>query len=260
MFLVTGCICGFTLNAVAQTAPLPAVSRADTTGFLTRSAWFLSFARINSGDPRFSWVGGGRVDIDLFGYPKGRVNLLVDEELVLGSERREFDLNHQNIILETSSSYRVGAIDVAAVFHHTSRHLVDRAADRVVAWHTVGARTVRVFPARDSVIAVSLEFDKVVQRTYVDYMWTSQFTVWFERPLRTRAHVFASGASGLVGVDRAVLNRDRQYGARVEGGVHLLAQRAGVDLFAAFERRIDGFPTSREPTSLSEIGFRLGTR
>ena len=147
MFLITGCICGFALNVVAQTAPLPAVSRADTAGFLTRSAWFLSFARMNSGDPRFSWLGGGRVDIDLFGYPKGRVNLLVDEELVLGSERREFDLNHQNIILETSSSYRVGSIDVAAVFHHTSRHLVDRAADRVVAWHTIGARTVRVFPA-----------------------------------------------------------------------------------------------------------------
>jgi hypothetical protein len=63
-----------------------------------------------------------------------------------------------------------------------------------------------------------------------------------------------------VGVDRAVLGRTPQNGSRIEGGVHLPGQRALFDLFAAHERRVDGYPTSREPSSWLEFGFRLVTR
>jgi hypothetical protein len=63
-----------------------------------------------------------------------------------------------------------------------------------------------------------------------------------------------------VGVDRPVLGRTAQNGGRIEGGVHLPGQRALFDLFAAHERRVDGYPTSREPSSWLEFGFRLVTR
>ena len=252
--------CSFASAAAAQPTPLPAISTETETGFLTRSAWFLSFAGMKSGDPRFSWVARGRLDADLFSYDKGRINLLIDDELVLGRERREFDFNHQNIILENSFSYRVASIDVAAVFHHTSRHLIDRPADRIVAWHTLGGRAVRVFAIRQSSVAVSVEYERVVQRTYVDYAWTSQFAIRVARPLHGGAHLFASGGAALVGVDRGVVGRGRQDGARVEGGVHVPARRAGIDLFGAWERRIDGYPMAREPTSWLEVGFKLGTR
>src|SRR5437588_7455364 len=97
----------------AQTAPLPGVAADRDTGFLPRTSWFLSFARLDSQDPQFSWTGKSRFDVDLVGYPAGRVNLLLDDELVLGRERRQFDLNHQNLILETSASARLASIDVA---------------------------------------------------------------------------------------------------------------------------------------------------
>jgi hypothetical protein len=57
-----------------------------------------------------------------------------------------------------------------------------------------------------------------------------------------------------------VINRGRQNGARAEGGVYFAGQRAGVDLFAAYERRVDGYPTSRQPASWLELGFRLSAR
>ena len=68
-----------------------------------------------------------------------------------------------------------------------------------------------------------------------------------------------NGAALNVGVDGTV-NRRRQTGARAEGGVYFAGQRAGVDLFAAYERRVDGYPTSRESSSWLEFGFRLVTR
>ena len=50
-----------------------------------------------------------------------------------------------------------------------------------------------------------------------------------------------------------------QTGARFEGGVHVPTPHAAADLYAAYERRVDGYPTSRQPSSWFEIGFRLGT-
>lgn len=211
-------------------------------------------------DPRFSLVQRSRADLDLFSFRKGRVNFLVDSELVMGSERRAFDLNQANVIFEASASYGLGPIDVAAVAHHVSRHVVDREFDRVPAWHTIGARAGHVFLPRQATIDISLEYGRIVQHTFVDYAWTSQLTIRLDRTIRSATHVFASGSGGFVGVDGAVLNRGRQAGGRVESGVHVVGARATADLFAAYERRVDGYPTSREPSSWMEFGFRLGAR
>jgi len=115
-----------------------------------------------------------------------------------------------------------------------------------------------VFLPRQSAIDVSLEYGRVVQHTFVDYTWTSQVTIRLDRTLWPSAHVFASGSGGLVGVERAVVNRGRQTGARAEGGVRFLRERGIVDFFSAYERRVDGHPTSRQPASWFEFGFRLG--
>jgi hypothetical protein len=259
-FLATGFLFAFVSGAFAQTAPVPGPSTGEPRGFLPRSAFFVSVAGMRTGDPRFSLVQRSRADLDLFSYRKGRVNFLIDAELVMGRERRAFDLNHANVIFETSSSYSLGPIDVAAVVHHDSRHVVDREFDRVPAWLRIGARAEHVFLIRQSTIDISLEYGRIVQHTFVDYAWTSQLTIRLDRTLPSGMHVFASGSGGFVGVDRVVLNRSRQTGARTEGGVHVVAERATVDLYAALERRVDGYPTSREPSSWLEFGFRLGAR
>ena len=246
--------------ASAQTTPVPGTSSGERTGFLSRMAFFLSVAGMQTEDPRFSLSQRSRADLDLFSYRKGRINFLVDTELVMGSERRAFDLNHANVIFETSSSYRLGPVDLAAVAHHVSRHVVDREFDRVPAWHTVGARAAHVFQTRGSTLDVNLEYGHVVQHTFVDYRWTSQMTVRLEPAPRPGAHVFASGSAGLVGVHRAVVNRGRQTGGRAEGGVQFAAERGVLDLYGAYERRVDGYPASRQPSSWFEFGFRLGAR
>jgi hypothetical protein len=260
LFLCAAYVLAFTPVAFAQTAPLPGMWTGDTDGFLSRAEFFLALAPMKSGDARFAWDQRNRVDIDLLRYPNGRVNLLVDVQLVMGRERREFDLNHQHIIMETSTSNHVGPIDVGVVFHHHSAHLVDRPSDRVVAWHTLGARGGHVFAGPQSTVAVDVEWLAAVQHTFVDYDWTSQLTVRYERTLARARRAFALGSGGFIGVDHTVPDRERQTGARAEGGVHFPVQRAAIDLFAAYERRIDGYPTSRVPSRWLEGGFRLATR
>jgi hypothetical protein len=250
----------FVRTASAQTEPRPAAVNSETTGLLTRSAFSLNLAGMQTEDPRFSLVERSRADLDLVGYGRGRVNFFIDTELVMGSERRAFDLNQANIIFEMSASYRVGAIEAAGVVHHASRHVVDREFDRVPAWHTVGARMTRVFVTPQSSVDISAEYGHIVQHTFVDYAWTSQLTLRIDRTLRPRAHLFAIASGGFVGVDRVALGRDRQHGARAEGGMRLAGDRAAFDLFAAGERRVDAYPTSHAPSSWLELGVRFGTR
>jgi hypothetical protein len=247
-------------TASAQTAALPAPNAPDDAGYLTRAAWLLSVAPMKSADPRFAWSMRNRFDVDLARYPRGRVNLFFDNEVVLGRERREFDFNHGNIMFETSASARVGGVDLAFVFHHVSRHLIDREAGRVAAWHTVAGRVERPFTIGRTAIAAAGEYHWLVQHTFVDYRWTSQVTVRAEHPFENGVRLFGTASSGVIGVDRVVADRDRQIGARAEGGVHLVGRRAGLDLFAAYERRVDGYPLGRAPVTWIEGGFRLGSR
>ena len=211
-------------------------------------------------DPRFSLVERNRADVDLAAYRRGRINFFIDTELVMGSERRAFDLNQANIIFETSASYGVGLFDIAGVVHHVSRHVVDREFDRVPAWHTIGPRIERTIVTPNSTTDIMADYGYVVQHTFVDYSVDEPAHAQGRPKGGARAHVFASGRTGWVGVDRPVLGRTPQNGSRIEGGVHLPGQRALFDLFAAHERRVDGYPTSREPSSWLEFGFRLVTR
>src|SRR6185436_16044723 len=117
-------------------------------------------------DPRFSLTQRGRADLDLFSYRKGRINFLVDTELVMGSERRAFDLNHANVIFKTSYSYRLGPLDLAAVAHHVSRHVVDREFDRVPAWHTIGPPIERTTVAPNSTTDISADYGCPAHHTF----------------------------------------------------------------------------------------------
>jgi len=256
-----------TPHASAQTAPLPAPFAEGDNGFLTRGDWLLSVAPMSSGDPRFSWSVRQRFDVDVAHYPRGRVNLFFDNEIVMGSERRSFDFNHGNTMFETSASGVLpGGVEASLVFHHVSRHLIDRPADRVVAWHTVAGRVEKPLAIGRSTVTATAEFHRVVQHTYVDYQWLSQFTGRFEQPFANHVRVFAGVSGGMVGVDPSVLddfgkplNRDRQSGGRVEAGVHLPSAKAALDLFLAYERRVDAYPLARVPLSWVEAGFRLSS-
>src|SRR5207244_13513293 len=97
--------------------------------FLSRDEFHMSvYELIGSDDPaeRFSWGSHFGGSFDVIDYVVGRASVTVDYEAVLGSELRPFDPNQANYTLEPSLSVRIGETEIAAVFHHSSRHLSAR--------------------------------------------------------------------------------------------------------------------------------------
>jgi hypothetical protein len=243
----------------AQSLP-PLGESSSSTGFLTRTDFSFLWAHFFTPDPRFAWNAVLGVDLDLVDYGAGRIRFAAEYEGVLGSERRLFDLNHENFMLEGGGSYRLGSTEVSGFFHHVSRHLTDRANASVSAWNVADARATRRFKAGTSTIEGTLAAGRVLQRNFVDYTWTSELRLAIWRPVTPAASLFARGVGRLVGVDRARLDRDRQCGARVEFGLRLNGVAGAAEIVAGYERRIDGFPTDRYRVRAFTIGFRLTSR
>jgi hypothetical protein len=242
----------------AQTPPQTSAPPAKT--FLTRSGFSFSWAGLVDGDPRFSWDALLGIDLDLADYRVGRLNFTADYEAVLGDERRAFDLNHANYTLEASASYWVHSIELAGVFHHVSRHLSDRPNPATIAWNVAEVRATRQFLLGKSIVDTQLEVGRVLQHTFVDYVWTSNLRLAIRRSLSPRAALFAGGTGGLIGVDRTRLDRGRLCGARLESGVRLNGQTGALELFVGYERRIDAYPLDRQRARWFALGFRLVSR
>lgn len=260
---VVGYVAVFLLLVCASraTAQVPPASSGASPAFFTRADFSLSWEGLQTSDPRFTWDSHVGVDLDLFAYRAARLNLTADYEAVLGSERRAFEINHENYRIEASGAYVVHSIEVAGVFHHSSRHLSDRANSAVIAWNIAVLRAGRQIAVGKAILNAQLEVGHVLQHTYVDYAWTSGLRLAIRRPLNQRAALFAAGAGGLIGVDPKKAGRtERLCGARLETGVRIRGQTADVEFFASYERRIDAYPIDRVRVRWSGIGFRFLSR
>jgi hypothetical protein len=238
---------------------------AQTTGFLTRTDWVLLWSNIAADDPRFTWQGRFALDADLADYRSGRVILTADYYAVLGGERRRWDLNQSNYRFEVAATRRTRFVELAAHFGHVSRHLVDRANPPSISWNTLGARAMThwTFGAGGrTTIDSRLQFAKAMQQAYVDYDWISDARVTLRHALASHPRVsFLADATGI-----AVRNKEEMYGrskvcgGRIEGGVRVNAERAAIEIFAGYERRIDAYPTDRFRVRMWTVGFRLVSR
>lgn len=247
--------------AHAQMPPSPPASAtAPAPGIVTRTAVGVGLAHLTAGDARFNYAARFKADLDLVDFGWGRVNLVGDYEAMFGTERRIFDLNHENYSAGISLSYRAKAAELFAVIHHVSRHLTDRENDRAVAWNSIGVAAERSIARGETHLRGRVDVGKVFQHTFNDYAWAAWLTVEARRAAARRVEIYGKGQGGLMGVDdRALVPRGRQCGARLEAGARLIGAKGGVDLYLAYERRIDGYPLSHTRARWVEVGFRVGS-
>lgn len=233
---------------------------SEGVGFLTAYRFHLSATSLQSDDPRFHWdcyFGG---DIDLLDYGRGRVNLLADYDVVLGSEFRSIDPNQGNYHLDVSASARTGPAEWFGVFHHVSRHLSDRANRASISWNTLGLQAVGTHAVGPTTFIVNARAAKVLQAAFVDYAWEAGSGGEVRRRLSDRFDLLARADLDLMGVSSDIANRDTQVGARVEAAVRVYGTGAGVEAFAGWERRIDPYPNERQTVSWVILGFRFISR
>jgi hypothetical protein len=255
---------GLAATPAAAQRPQPVATPAPSAPeFLPRFDFHLTvykFLHEDDARQRFTWDAHFGGDFDLVDYVVGRASVLVDYEAVLGSEYRPFDPNQANYTLEPSLSVRAGATEVAAVFHHVSRHLSDRPKQRAVAWNAIGARVLRSATIARVVVDADLDVVRTVQSSFADYTWISSFDLRVRRDVGPRAGVFVHGSAQLFAVDGSVPNRGGQNAGMVEAGLRFTGAGGVFEVFAGFERRVDAYPLDRIPLQWGLAGFRLLSR
>jgi hypothetical protein len=197
--------------------------------------------------------------VDLLNYGKGRVNFLANYELVAG-RRQHLDPNQGNYTLDLASSWRFREFEVEAVFHHISRHLIDREKGPRVAWNSLGALVTSNYTRGPVTVRTDLHVAKMIEAAFVDYRWEVDGGGRADYRLKRYIGVLASATFDVIGVDPAKLGRHNQVGARAEGGVRINGSDAAVEMFVAFDRRVDVDPTDLTPRNWVLLGFRLLTR
>jgi hypothetical protein len=211
-------------------------------------------------DERFSWDTHFGGSFDLFDLVFARAGAVVDFEAVEGSEYRPFDPNQGNYTLEAFVAARVKRSEVAAIFHHVSRHLSDRPKREAIAWNELGGRVLHRFDAPAATVDVDLEGGYAIQHSFVDYTWLGELNVLVRHPVSPRVGVFGQGSLQLFGVNEAVAGRGTQTGAKIEGGVRLGGRGGVMELYLGYENRVDAYPFDRVSHHWGIAGLRLVSR
>lgn len=239
--------------------PLPEAQVPATPQFLPRYDFHLAAAYLRSDDPTFfMWDTHWGGDFDLVDYVSGRLGFLVDYQAILGNELRPFDPNQGNYTLEFSGSQRLGGTEVAAVFHHVSRHLSDRPKQPAVAMNVLEARVLRrlvIAPA--ALVDIKAEGGRLIAHAYVDYTWMAKLDVTARRQMNQVTGIYGRALGELYATDVTIAGRGTQKGGRLEAGIRIRGKGGAMDLFAGWERMVDADLFDRRPRSWPFAGFRL---
>ena len=239
--------------------PVPTATRSH--GFLTAYRTIIDVTHLNGtdADPRFNWDADVSVDIDVVDVSFFRSSLFVDIETIVGSEVRDVDPNQNNYTADISAFIRLPRGELMTTFHHVSRHLSDRAADKSISWNMVGLGYGDRFTLGPFVFDATGRALWTIERAGVDYEAQFDGQVTITRPLSPRYALTASVSGVAVDVDPLELGRGNRTGGLVSGGLTIATGVTAVDLFVAFERRIDALSGSLDRPSWTQVGIRLRT-
>lgn len=227
--------------------------------FFPRYDFHLGAERLSQSDPRFVWDTNFGGEMDFVDYGLGRATFAANYEAVLGKEFRSFDPNQGNYLLDSSLSARVHGYELAAMLHHTSRHLGDRFKRVPVAWNMLGVTAVHDVRQGRLTMKPRAEILRAVQKSNVDYTWEMNGGADARFALRPHVSIISAANARFVGVDGSS-NRGTQKGGRLEGGLRLEGERGAIELVVAAERRIDAYPLDVSSLSWISAGFRFVSR
>ena len=245
-----------TVPALAQ-APRAITPAPERWGLFTNYNVHIGIETVSGDDPRFQFDMDAGGDLDIWDYVRGRVNTAFNYEAILGEEYQPFDPNQGNYSIEISSSVRVGATEVAGVYHHTSRHLGDRPKVFGIGWNLLG---VQVAHARTSSVSdwqVRARAARTTVNWFVDY--AAEFTgdARYRRVLTPHVAVVGRASGILRTIDRRLSARASQRGGRLEGAVRFIGRGAGMEFYTGVEQRIEADAIEARPTRWAFLGFRV---
>jgi hypothetical protein len=252
--VIRNVVCALAFVACAA----PALAQ-NTVQFFPRFDFRLAADHLSSGDRRFVWDTNFGGDMDVVDYGLGRAIFVANYEAVLGEQFHSFDPNQGNYVLDFATSLRGHGLEVAALFHHSSRHLSDRFKLDPIAWNMLGVSVSRDVRPGSMQLRANGNVLGTLLKQNVDYNWEANGGVQVRMPVRPHISAISEGQVRLVGVDGAY-GRGLQHGARGEAGLRFEGQGGAVELVVAAERRIDAHPIVGSAMSWFSAGFRFVSR
>ena len=201
------------------------------------------------------WIGAGAGVLRVGG---ATAYFTADVETIIGNTLRTFEANQANYHLETGIRQRVGAGTVTLVFHHVSRHYVDRAKTQAVDWNLLAGRVAWPVRSGPRPIHVVASLGHTTLDSLVGYRWEAIAEVDAEPARIGSAAVFARATLRIVTVqDDPMLDRGSFADVSLEGGPRWDQDGRTLDLFAALERRNDVRLEVPGAHNRALIGFRI---
>lgn len=246
------------LVGLGVSLPLASLARAEDVELFPDLSVDLTAIRYAPADAQFQWsgwIGAGAGVVRV-----GRVTLAgtADVETIIGNERRAFDANQANYHLAFGLRVQAGATVVYPVFHHESRHLVDRPKTQAVDWNLVGVRLEGSLP-HGLPGSFLLGVARTVQKAYVDYEWEFLAAAHVPVVQWTNGEVFLeSEARFVTTANQAPYFRDGFVDFTGAAGVRLRKDGRALDLFAAYEHRNDVFLLVPDVRDRALFAFRIG--
>ena len=245
----------------AAVAQVPRVLDASPrTDFLSRFAYHLAIEPLSGDDPQFQWDADFGGEFDIVGGPRGRVAAAFNYEAILGEQLQPFDPNQGNYAIELVGGPRWGRLEAAVVFHHTSRHLGDRAKDFGIAWNLLGAQATWTAAGARDTWQLEARATTIVMKDAVDYGGEDSAHGLYVRHWRPRLAVVGRASGVVRTIDAGVSRRGAQAGARGEVALRIRGGGADVEIHAGVERRIEAAIFQPRPVTWALLGLRVLSR
>lgn len=228
-------------------------------GMLTRFQTTFDVANLRGGDAdrRFNWDVDTAIDVDVVDLGFVRGSVFIGVETIVGSEQRGVDPNQAGYTLEASAFLRLPRGELATTFHHVSRHLADRATMDSVSWNMAGVSYGDRFSLGPFGFEAGARGMKTAGRNGVDYDGQLEGHVNVARAITESMALIAGAEGAIVPIDRSKFGRDTRRGGRIEAGLRVFADSTALDIFVAWEQRIDPMFMVSDTTRWTQFGFRL---
>ena len=246
--------------AAAQSlgGPRPQTTALRSRGFVTGVKTLFGLQRIGAGgEAAFDWDLDLSIDFNLFDVDFARGNVFGNFETIIGSELRAIDPNQSNFTVDLSIFFRLPRGELAVTFHHVSRHLVDRAHQASVSWNMLGMAYGDRFSIGQLEVDAGVRSMGTLRQHNVDYRGQFEAHVNIAHPITPGLSIIAGADAAIVPVRSEKFDRGTRNGGRVEAGMRFLPGAAAIDLFAAWEQRIDASSVDRDTATWAQLGLRV---
>ena len=209
-------------------------------------------------DTDFRWVGWIGAGAGLVRAGGVTAYFTADVETIIGNARRTFDANQANYHLEVGARRRLGEHHEAAiVFHHVSRHLVDRAKTEAVDWNLLGVRLSGRRPGRFP-LAYTAGLGRTTLASLVGYRWEATGRLDATVVTGEKAEAYVAGDARYMTVQRSdAFPRGNFLDRAGEAGMRWRRGGRTLETFAAWQHRNDVFVQRPGTWSRALFGFRI---